>query len=271
VGKDTPACRIVSVVGQIQKCHIHWRISGAVAQTQPVSPHPSSFNPRKTEVDSQLGNSTECGNVCKTGMSTHSKRHPAFTNLAAVFPSAWDPIIACPGAEFCCELDSNDPSGCCNLTNTTAHPLYQLGSASTVTVIGSSPTTVPSVTIISIVPGGSQTSSVPISPNSNNNGNSSGSGAKIGIGVGVGGGVILILAALAFFFFRKTGRVSDTHPPLNTAQDIGMGKAELAAGAALAPAYYEQSNVPIEDGYKKEGDVTMSSHIPSSQRMSELP
>jgi hypothetical protein len=219
------------------------------------------------------GNSTECGNVCKTGMSTHSKKYPAFTNLAAVFPSAWDPIIACPGAEFCCELDSNDPSGCCNLTNTTAHPLYELGSASTVTVIGSSPTTVPLVTTItSTVPGGSQTSPVPISPNSNsNNGNSNSSGAKIGIGVGVGGGVILILAGLAFFFYRRKRGVSDTHPPLNTAQDVGMGKAELSAEAAQAPAYYEQSNLPIEDGYKKEGDVTMSSDIPFSQRMSELP
>lgn len=122
------------------------------------------------------------------------------------------------------------------------------------------------------MPGGSQTSPVPISPNSNNhNGNSSGSGAKIGIGVGVGGGVILILAGLAFLFFRRQRGVSDTHPPLNTVQDIGMGKSELPAETAPAPAYYERSNVPIEDGYKKEGNVTVSSHIPASQRMSELP
>ncbi len=122
------------------------------------------------------------------------------------------------------------------------------------------------------MPGGSQTSPVPISPSpSNNNGNSSGSGAKIGIGAGVGGGVKLTLAGLAFFFFRRKRGVSDAHQPLNTAQGVEMGKAELSAEAAPVPGYYEQSNVPIENGYKKEGDVTLSSHIPSSQRMSELP
>ena len=83
--------------------------------------------------------------------------------------------------------------------------------------------------------------------------------------------MILILAVLAFFLFRRKRGVSDTHPPPNTVQDIGMGKSELPAETAPAPAYYEQSNVPIENGYKKEGDVTVSSHIPAGQRMSELP
>jgi hypothetical protein len=83
--------------------------------------------------------------------------------------------------------------------------------------------------------------------------------------------VILILAGLVFLFFRRKRGFSDTHPPLNTVQDMGMGKSELPAETAPAPAYYEQSNVPIEYGHKKEGDVTVSSHIPSSQRMSELP
>jgi hypothetical protein len=83
--------------------------------------------------------------------------------------------------------------------------------------------------------------------------------------------VILILAALAFFFFRRKRGVSNTLPPPNTTQDIGMGKSELPAETAPAPAYYEQSNGPIKDGYKKEGDVTVSSHVPASQRMSELP
>jgi hypothetical protein len=87
----------------------------------------------------------------------------------------------------------------------------------------------------------------------------------------VGGGVILVLAGLAFFLFRRKRVVSETPPPLNTVQDIGMGKSELPAETAPAPGYYEHNNVPIEDGYKKEGDVTVSSHLSSGQRMSELP
>jgi len=210
-------------------------------------------------------NSTECGDVCKT-----------------VFPSEWDPIVACPGAEFCCELDSNNPSSCCNLTNTTSHPLYTLAAASTVTVIGSSSTTSPSVSVspttitaTALGGGGSQTSLAPTPTNpNNNNGNSSGgsnAGTKIGIGVGVGGGVLLLLAGIALVFYlrKKRGGVGEVHPELDRAGDIGIGKAELPA---QAPGYSEHKNVPMESGYQKGGgDTSVYSGLGAGQRLSEMP
>jgi hypothetical protein len=191
------------------------------------------------------------------------------TNSALVFPSQWDPIVACPDAQFCCELDSYSPSSCCNLTNTTAHPLYALAAASTVTVIGrSSPTRSPSISV-------SLTTVIstpePTNPN-NNNGNGGGSGktgTKIGIGAGVGGGALLILAGIALlFFFRRRRGAGEGHPELDRAEvhgpDMRTGKAELPGSAV-------HNNIPVDAGYKNGGDAIVYSELGAGQRLSEMP
>ncbi|KAE9370192.1 hypothetical protein N431DRAFT_484476 [Stipitochalara longipes BDJ] len=192
-------------------------------------------------------NSTECNDVCKT-----------------VFPSEWDPIVACPGAQFCCELDSDDPSSCCNLTNTTAHPLYELAAASTVTVIGSSAT---SSTAVSVSP--ATATSTFGSANSNNDngssGGSSGSGAKIGIGVGVGGGALLVVAGIALFFFRRRKGAKETHPELDHTevhgQDKGIQKSEL-------PGMAEQNYMPLDT---KGAHAIVTPELGADERLPEMP
>jgi hypothetical protein len=62
-----------------------------------------------------------------------------------VFPSTYDRVIACPGDQFCCELGGMDASECCGLTNTTTHPFYKLGPATTVAIIGEVLTATPVV------------------------------------------------------------------------------------------------------------------------------
>ncbi|KAG4436490.1 hypothetical protein IFR05_008031 [Cadophora sp. M221] len=192
-------------------------------------------------------NSPECGDVCK-----------------AVLPSQYDPIVACPGSEFCCDLGSSNLSSCCSLINTTAHAIYQLEDASTVTVIGVSPT--PSVTVsVSIATITTTSMSTPSNLNDGNVGGSVGTGAKIGIGVGVGVGVVLILASIGLLFYVRKRRVeSEIHRQvaprsLEQHHDIIL-KAELPG----VPADVLYNNAP-----KQKGDEGW--RVNSGQKLQEMP
>ncbi|RDW58453.1 hypothetical protein BP5796_12383 [Coleophoma crateriformis] len=115
---------------------------------------------------------------------------------SSLFPGSYDPITACPGAEFCCTLNADNLQSCCGLTGNTEASVFTLGAASTVTVIG--------VTSSTVSPVSNPTTSVQstssfTSPIANIGGASGGSGhgsksTKIGIAIGVSVGVLLIVA-----------------------------------------------------------------------------
>jgi hypothetical protein len=191
---------------------------------------------------------------CLQNRYTHSggqdlKVHTA--NSTIVFPSQWDPIVACSGAQFCCELDSYNSTSCCGITNTTAHPLYTLAAASTVTVIGpSSSTKSPSISV-SITTVTSTPGAINLNSSNGNSGGSGKTGTKIGIGVGVGGGVLLILAGIALvFFFRKRKTSGETKQRLNHMEihepDMRTGKAELSGLAehnSIPSVHHNKPNI----------------------------
>ncbi|KAH9208240.1 hypothetical protein DL95DRAFT_480684 [Leptodontidium sp. 2 PMI_412] len=191
-------------------------------------------------------NSPECGDVCK-----------------AVLPSQYDPIVACPGSEFCCDSGSSNVSSCCSLTNTTAHPIYRLEAASTVTVIGVSPT--PSVTVsVSIATITTTSMSTPSNSSDGNGGGSIGTGAKIGIGVGVGVGVVLILASIGLLFCvrrkRVGGAIHQVAPGSLEQHHNVIPKAELPGVSA---------DVLYNNAPKQKGDEGW--RVNSGQKLQEMP
>lgn len=183
-------------------------------------------------------------------------------------------IVACPGAEFCCELDDNNPESCCNLTNISSHPIFTLDAATTVTVIGvtsasSATALLSSSTVTTTVygGGGSQTSPTPAPTNGDTGNGGMGAGTPVGIGVGVGAGVLLV-CALVFYLWQKR-RTSTSSPEMDNAGMAmpGMAKPELATNE-----YNRHRSTAIRDPTNNDfPTVAFHPELGTSYRRQELP
>jgi hypothetical protein len=171
-------------------------------------------------------------------------QHPPI-NHASVFPASFDPISACPGALFCCDVSSTNVSSCCGNS-------FSLDvAATTVTVLP----TVDAATSPTGQPNNSSTTSALSNPSPHTGHKNS----TIGIAVGVSiAGLILALCGVAILLWNKRRQ-------RNKSENIGQTAAE--ARVADKPGYhdYSQAAIPVKshvaelEGHKVVAPVELDS------------